>query len=299
MQPDTAKVMLAAAFYADSYALPFHWQSGEQIAEQRIPSGKGLHAPHSDSCHGNKRAGDLTHVGDQTLLMYQLLQREARFSIEVARTQWCQYMQHYGGYMDAASAMSLQTFRSSPHALKGSDCDSMAGAARIAPFVYFIDDLAALLIAVEAQTRLTHSHPTVVAGALFLTKLAYRVKRGQGLMSSIDAEASSLPSNSPLAPLIDRAQQRSALSPAAAIQSLGADSLAASAFTSTMLLLFRFEGDYWSAITENVRAGGDSATRGALCGLILGASLTSLPAEFTELRCYSRIMQGAPQIRAH
>lgn len=299
MRPDKARLMLVASFYADSYALPFQFQAYRSIADPSQAAHRQLQSPHTNPYHRDKRTGDLTHIGDQSLLMYQLLQRESGFTVEVARKQWCQYMRGYSGFMDVASATALRTFRTYPHALKGSDSDSLAGAARIAPFVYFIDDLAALLIAVEAQTRLTHSHPDVVASALFLTKLAYRVKHGQSVIAGIEAEAAALPSTSPLAPLIDKAQQHSSLSTPAAISALGNDSSVASAFASTMVLLFRYQSDYWGALYNNIVAGGDSATRGALSGIVLGASLTSLAPEFQTLRCYSCIMEGAPLIRAH
>ncbi len=299
MRPNKAKRMLVASFYADSYAMPFHFIDDREALATALPDSRKLVSPKGNAHHGHKQAGELTHIGDQSLLMYELLQREAGFTVEVARKHWCSYMQSYQGFMDEATTTSLKTYTRTPHALKGSDCDSLAGAARIAPFIYCFDDPATLLIAVEAQTRLTHSHPTVVAAALFLTKLAYRVKHGQDVVAAINAESASLPSTSPLAPLIDAAQQGTELTAPEALVSLGTDSKVDSAFAATMLLIFRFQNNFWQALEQNVLAGGDSATRGALSGMILGASLDRLPEAFCQLSCYSQIMRGAPLVRAH
>ncbi|GGW87223.1 ADP-ribosylglycohydrolase family protein [Alteromonas halophila] len=299
MQPHRARIMLAASLYADSHALPCAYPHNSDRRRALAATPGILGQPSVGSTNIAKQAGDQTYIGEQTLLMFDLLQRDAVFTIETARKQWCDYMHNRCSYVDEASAQSLATFSTRPHALKGSDSEDMAGAARIAPFVYCIDDLAALLIAVEAQTRLTHSHPTVIAATLFLTKLAYRVKHGQSSLAAIDAESAALPSTSPLAPLIDSAQQSEHTSAPDAIRALGNTGSVSSAFASTMLLLFRYREDFWECLSQNMLAGGQVAVRGALAGLILGASLDEMPRAFMALNNFSRILQSQPQVRAH
>jgi ADP-ribosylglycohydrolase len=66
------------------------------------------------------------------------------------------------------------------------------------------------------------------------------------------------------------------------------------AFPSVIHLIAKYENNLKEALVENVMAGGDSAGRGLLVGMVLGAHLgmDAIPQEWlTDLKAYSEVME--------
>jgi ADP-ribosylglycohydrolase len=71
------------------------------------------------------------------------------------------------------------------------------------------------------------------------------------------------------------------------------------AFPGVIHLIAKFENDLKSALIENAMAGGDSAGRGLLVGLILGAHLgmEAIPPEWlSDMKAYTSIIQMLSKI---
>lgn len=65
------------------------------------------------------------------------------------------------------------------------------------------------------------------------------------------------------------------------------------ALPATVHLIARYEQDFRQALVENVMAGGDSAARGMLAGMVLGAACgtTAIPIEWIDgLNAHGRIV---------
>ena len=70
---------------------------------------------------------------------------------------------------------------------------------------------------------------------------------------------------------VERARGVSELGPVDALSKLGLTCHVDEAFCGVVYLIERFSGDLESALIENTMAGGDSAARGMLVGMLLGA----------------------------
>jgi ADP-ribosylglycohydrolase len=73
----------------------------------------------------------------------------------------------------------------------------------------------------------------------------------------------------------------------------------AAAFPSVIHLIVKYENDLKTALVENIMAGGDSAGRGLLVGLLLGAHLgiDAIPQNWLkEMKAYQQIVDKLKKI---
>jgi len=79
--------------------------------------------------------------------------------------------------------------------------------------------------------------------------------------------------------------------PSAVIGKLGQACSYVGALPSVIYICCKFQDDLYKALVENVMSGGDSATRGMVIGIVLGAHLGegSLPPIVSKMNKYSDI----------
>ncbi len=272
-----ANGMLLGAFVGDALALGPHWNYERSDISTRYGRITGYLPPGSDY-HPGKQAGDLTHLGDQMMLLQQnIVSHDGLFDAEDFIESWKQYWLNPTtiSYKDKATKMTLANLVDGQQPMDaGSTSSEFAGVARgmpvLATGVRNKYDEQSLIAALKLQTRLTHRAPEAIDVSAFLGRLISGLDAGLDIETSLDG---SLGDSSQFIRDVGgkaEASNVAKLSTGAAIETLGQACEMTQALPSTILLLRRHGGNFEEALIENVMAGGDSAARGIVVGAVLG-----------------------------
>lgn len=277
-----ATAMVLASFAADSLALGAHWIYDTDVIDQRIGRVDTLHAPLPDSYHAGKKSGQFTHYGDQALVLLESLASTGAFSLPDFAASWQQLFADYNGYVDKATSTTLDNRnRNLPLDRCGSTSSDLGGAARIAPLVYrYQYDREALLTAALQQTAFTHNNPATLAGAVFIARTAWTVLQGADPVSAMEQALEEGVDDIDLDIRIRGGLDSGGKDTRTVIKKFGQMCGIAAALPGAIHLIVTYTKDLKNALIENVMAGGDSAARGMVAGMILGAHLgaTAVPA---------------------
>lgn len=290
---ERAEAMVLASFAADSHALGAHWIYDTNEIASRYGRVERLLPPPPDSLHAGRPAGAFTHYGDQTLLLLRHLASRKSLDITALSAQWRAFMQRYDGYLDHATNGTLSNLAAGkPAAEAGSTSNDLGGAARIAPLAYrYRDELEALEQAARAQTAMTHASPLVVDTAGALARVLWIVLNGKTPSAAIRAVIETRP-DAEVSALLRRGLESTAERTVDAAQRLGQDGSVEAALPLAIHLVATYEGSLANALVENVAAGGDSAARGMVVGMVLGAfhGRDAIPDDWIEgMRAYREI----------
>ena len=299
--------ILLTSLIADALALGAHW-----IYSQREIDGKFGHvtgyAPPATSYHPGKQAGDFTHYGDQTMVLLRSLAAHGGFDLAEFARGWRGFWEDptTAAYRDGATKSTLENLRTGrPPERAASSSNDIAGAARVAPlFLLKWESTDALLAAARAQTAFTHGDPTVVEAAEFFARVTLAVQAGTAIPAALHSVAS-LPHWKDIpADWFSAASHSSASAEtdSGAAKKHGLTCHIPEAFPAICHLLLRHPDDVVTALTVNMEAGGDSAARGMIMGMIYGArpNAAPLPADWLSgLRAHDEIEQLTHRITAH
>jgi ADP-ribosylglycohydrolase len=272
---EKARAMVMASFVADSLALGVHWIYDTIEIENRIGRVQTLLKPEKASYHSTKDLGEFTHYGDQTLVLLESVAASSGFDLEQFARSWRALFDGYHGYFDKATKGALKKFSEAvlPTA-SGSTSTDLAGAARIAPLVYrYRNHREELVIHARAQTVMTHNHPMVVAAADFFARVAYLVLMGIDPRAAMIETVQESFAGTPVAEYVERGLQSIDSGSREAIAGFGQSCDVRGALPAVVHLISKHKEDLREALIENVMAGGDSAARGMVVGMVLGAHL--------------------------
>ena len=291
---DREKGMLLGSFAADALALGAHWVYNTRVIDKKFGRVDRFYDPVT-SYHTGKKRGDFTHYGDQALVLLESTAAGNGFEPNRFARTWRSFFASYQGYFDQATRETLEKMAAGTDlSACGSSSDDLGGAARIAPVVYACrHDAAALVAAARGQTRLTHNHATVVDAAAFLALTVYRVLNGQKPSEAMVAVLAEKFPGGPVNTLVTAGLDSRSADTRQTIADFGQMCSVAAALPATAHLIARYEGDFRQALVENVMAGGDSAARGLLVGMVLGAAggIPAIPPEWiTGLNARDRIV---------
>ena len=279
-----AQAMVMASFAGDSLALGAHWIYDTLQIESQFGRIEGLLGPVPNSYHATKNRGEFTHYGDQTMVLLESLAARKRFDLSDFSERWRSLFKAYSGYMDQATKGTLMNFDAGADpTASGSPSNDLAGAGRIAPLIYASrNDLEGLVEAARAQTGMTHKNPPVIESAEFFARVAWKVLEGASPVSAIREAAKEPFQDVPIAEWVSDGLDSVNLESVPAIVGFGQSCHAPQAFPGVIHLIAKYENNLKDALIENVMSGGDSAARGMLVGLVLGAWLgpESIPEEW-------------------
>jgi ADP-ribosylglycohydrolase len=161
-----------------------------------------------------------------------------------------------------------------------------------------------LIAAARAQTSFTHGDPAVVETAEFFARVTLAVQQGIAIPDALRAVVPHTAWNAIPGDWFEAALASSASSAtdSAATKAHGLTCHVPDAFPAICHLLMRHPNDGVAALTANVAAGGDSAARGMIMGMIHGAKPDAKPLPehwLTDLRAYSEIQQLIKTIHSH
>lgn len=289
--------ILITSLAGDALCLGPHWIYDQREIAQKLGRITGYAAPLT-SYHPGKQAGDFTHYGDQTLILLRSLAEHGRFDLTGFAAEWRAFWEDPAthSYRDGATKATLENLRKGARpAEAASDSHDIAGAARIAPlFLLKWESDEALLQAARVQTGFTHRDPQVIETAEFFARVTLSVQSGTEISTALRETAAlthwqAIPDGWFAAAV---ASMTSREPDAVAAHALGLSCHVADAFPVICHLLLRHPEDPVKALTTNAEAGGDSAARALLMGMVYGAlpNATPLPGDWiTGLRARAEI----------
>ena len=295
------KAMVLASFAADSLALGVHWIYNTNVIDKKFGRVENFIKPERPTYHPTKDRGAFTHYGDQTLTLLESVAECQGFNLSDFSERWRKLFENYDGYIDGATKGTLANLAAGKSQSEcGSNSDDLAGASRIASLVYiYRNNLMELITNVKAQTSFTHNNPQVVKSAAFFATIAYQILAGASPLEAIEQAKRDEFHSDPFSGWIQMGLDSIDRDSRKAILDLGQMCETAAAFPGVVHLIAKYESDLKTALVENVMAGGDSAGRGLLVGMVLGAHLgmKAIPPQWlNEMQAYSRIVNMLTQI---
>lgn len=277
------KGLLLGSILADAFSLGAHWIYDCDKIKQHFGEYDRLYDPLPDSFHTNRKKGEHTHYGDQTLLLLEFLAENGSFNKEDFQKFWAERMVHYDGYVDHATKDSLTAIKDGKQ--WGSGSSDLSGASRIAPIIYCTPDKEKGINDCINQTRVTHDNEKVAAAAEFFARTAYAVLDGKKPDEAMETAAKEM-ENSYVSKKLEAARKHLDLPSEEVINEMGQACAVGGAFPATIYIILKYQEDYRKAMIANVMAGGDSAARGLLVGMILGAYREdTIPKEWMDEMC--------------
>ncbi|MBN2716090.1 MAG: ADP-ribosylglycohydrolase family protein [Deltaproteobacteria bacterium] len=268
MQPFVKHITLGA-LVADSYCLGAHWIYDEQQLAALDLDWQFLNDPRAH-WHPNRTSGQQTHYGDQLLLLYDYAKENQTFHLGSYMKKWFFYMRRYDGYMDGATTNTLDNLRAHNPLPCGFGSEDLSVAGRIAPLLQLSPDEETFLKNVDLFTRATHFTQVTRDCSQFCARMLWRCREGASINDALETV---LPLSSQLIrDMFAMAQSKIDASPFTAIRQFGPDCNARKAMPGALYLLFRYGSDYRTAMMENAKAGGDSAARGMVTGMLMVAA---------------------------
>ena len=291
------KASVLASLIGDALSLGVHWEYDPEHIMRTHGRVNTYLEPESGSYHSGKKAGDLTHIGDQTLVLLNSVSQNGGFSLEDFAGRWQKLFKSYSGYLDKATRKTLEHFsQGSDPAAAGSDSMELAGAVRIAPLICALKyDPGALFRAVREQTIMTHNHPAPLAAAHFLGRTVLNVLQGLEPVPAMQEAANEDYGAAPVAQWVRMGLDTVDKKTVTAITRLGQACGTANALSGAVHLIAKYSDDLSTCLVECVMAGGDSASRAMAAGMVLGAYLGTeyIPEMWINgLRAKDRIMQS-------
>lgn len=292
---DRKRTLVLASLVADSLALGAHWIYDTGRIREAFGRVDRLLGPLPDSFHASKEKGEFTHYGDQTLVLLESVAEARGFDLGDFSRRWRDLFTGYHGYFDQATKATLRNFEQGKGpADAGSFSSDLAGASRISPLLCrYAGDVEALVQTARDQTKMTHNHPMVLDGAEFFARVGWRTLHGDRPVSAIRDVASERFAGSPLSGWVEAGLKSQGEDSVAAIGRFGQSCHADEAFPGVVHLIAKYETDLKEALIQSVMAGGDSAGRGMMVGMVLGAYSGSknLPEDWvTGLKRHEKIL---------
>ncbi len=272
---NAATAMVVGSFAADSLALGAHWIYDTTLIQKEFGRVDTLLAPRPDSYHPAKKKGEFTHYGDQTFVLLESLASQGSFQGEDFSARWKALFQDYPGYYDKATKATLKNLADgmAPRDA-GSRSSDLAGASRVAPLVYsYQEDLDALIEAARDQTMMTHNQPQVIDAGVFFAHTAWLVLQGEDPVSAMEKVVEKRFAQSPIAQWFNDGLVSKDTDSVAAISKFGQSCHTDDALPGVVHLIAKYPANLEEALVQSVMAGGDSAARGMVVGMILGAHL--------------------------
>jgi ADP-ribosylglycohydrolase len=290
---EKASAMVLASFAADALALGAHWIYNTNVIDKKLGRVERFVKPFV-SYHSTKELGEFTHYGDQMLVLLNSVGDAGGFDLSHFARTWQTFFKDYTGYFDQATKATLANFDAGKEPSEaGSASSDLGGASRIAPLVYrYREDYETLICSVREQTAMTHNTPHVIDSAEFFAMTAWKVLRGSTPASALKEVLDESFNKEPFRKWVSDGLESVTTDTRAAVSDFGQMCETGAAFPATIHLILKYENNLKDALVENVMAGGDSAARGMIAGMILGVHLGSdaIPGEWlSELKVYQEI----------
>ena len=291
---DKRKAMVLASFAGDSLALGVHWIYDTEELRQNYGRVTSFVDPSPEMYHPNRKKGEFTHYGDQTYVLLESIAERGHFDPEDFSSRWRSFSENYDGYIDQATRSTLRNYTlGKSWRQAGSTSGDLAGVSRIAPLVYrYYEEIDTLVETAKVQTSITHNNPVVIQASEFFARCTYQVLHGTAPVQSMRRTIAEFFADSDLYRMFAEAMRTIEEDTVPAIAKMGQGCDVTDAFPSVVHLIAKYQDNLKEALIECVMAGGDSAARALIVGMVLGAhlGLESIPQEWlSELKAKEKI----------
>jgi len=293
---DKAQAMVLGSFAADALSLGVHWVYNTNVIDKKWGRVENYIKPERPTYHATKDLGEFTHYGDQTMVLLESIADNSGFGLNHFAQSWQDFFKTYDGYFDSATKDTLDALAAGKDITQaGSDSEDLAGASRIAPLVYcYRNEEDKLVESVRSQTAFTHNNPEVIDSAEIFARVARKVVNGATPVAAVKQVVDDGFPRGPYAEWVDSGLKSADTDTRQAMLDFGQMCEIEAAFPCVIHLIARYEDNLSQCLIENAMAGGDSAGRGLVSGMILGAhlGLGAIPQRWlSELIAYSRIVE--------
>ena len=302
-------------FVGDAAALGTHWIYDLSELSARFPGGIfGFESPAGGEYHQSKQPGDQTHYGDGALVLLESIADRGRFDPRVFGNRFVETFgsSGYQGYLDWATQGTLKNYRRFRESnstgeydfQQGADDAELATGSRLAGLAVRYRRDPNLPATIESLTRVCQNNPRAIGYMKFHGLLLVELFLGRDVH---DALENAMAKVGPLAPEFrselhqqkERARARTGQDVTEATSEFGQACPLPQSFPSALHAFLKHSNDFETAILATLRAGGDSAGRGAMLGSWLGAHLgvDAIPYEWrTRLTAAPRISAALERI---
>ncbi len=288
MNSEKIKGLIYGSFIGDALALGPHWiYDTEKIHDKFAPITiytAPIHTPY----HPNKKEGDFTHYGDQALLLLESIAANKYFDLGEFKQEWLNLTDKNLMYLDHATKESVKLLK---NGITGSDSNELGGFARCAP-LFALEDINEDTIL--NQIQLTHTDHLLLTISRYLIRALKDILAGESIEKSLSNHID-------LDPFISKSYHEAITNKkdvVSRIKEIGQSCPSTLALPAVLTVVFS-ETDFKSALIQNVLAGGDSAARGMVLGMLYGArdGYGKLPQKWlNDLNSYNEIDESLKKL---
>jgi len=269
MNNDKLKGLMWGSLLGDAYSLGGHWvYDQDELANSKLNL-EGLNDPMS-SYHPTKKAGDFTHYGDQSVWLFEYMKKAQVYDPFVYGELWQKNMTNYNGYKDSASKDSLVNMKSGRSFLAaGSGSHDLSIVGRHAPILFTLKGMDEMLESVKFHNCLTHMSKETLDASKYIAEVTLAMIYNLDVESTLKERAKFY--GKEVEEEVEKAFKMKDKPSNEAIKALGASCDVTGGLASTIYLLLNYHNDFDALLKANVLAGGDSAARAMVAGMVVGA----------------------------
>ena len=292
MNKNKLKGLMWGSLLGDAYALGGHWIYEQNELEHSQLNFNGLNKPLS-IYHPTKKAGDFTHYGDQTIWLLKYMNQTQKYDPFDYADIWKENMRNYKGYVDAASKQTLANFDVGSICMgSGSESHDLSIIGRHAPIIFSLDNMDDIMDSLKFHTFLTHFTKEMLDSSKYIVEVTLAMIYDLDVETTLKERAKFY--GEMVETEVNKAFEARDMSPNAAIKLLGQACGVQGALASTVYLLLNYHDDFDALLKANVLAGGDSAARAMVAGMVVGARYgfeAIKPSWIEELNDYEELNQ--------
>jgi ADP-ribosylglycohydrolase len=269
MKKDKLKGLIWGSLLGDAYTLGGHWIYDQKELKNSNLNFEGLNPPLS-SYHPTRKAGDFTHYGDQSVWLLQYMNRSKAYDPFDYGKIWQENMSSYAGYMDSASKDTLANLKNGAVFMgSGSESHDLSIVGRHAPIIFSIENMDEIMDSIKFHTFLTHFTKEMLDVSKYIAEVTLAMIYDLDIETTLKERAKYY--GDMVEAEVNKAFEVRDMNANDAIKFLGQACGVKGGLASTVYLLLNYHEDFDALLKANVLAGGDSASRGMLAGMIVGA----------------------------
>jgi len=270
-----------ASLIADALSLGPMWIYNQGKLTRLYPDGVTTFTDPAANYFPHRKAGQLTHYGDQTLLLAESIKKRGGFDLDQWRADWLHGMKGFDNYMDGASKETLAS-----DGKQASTSNDLAGASRIGPILDLPLSLDETTQAAREQTALTHGDAGVQDAAEFFARAIFAIREGSSIQqafhqASQQGNYTELDVSGHLNTALEAATNK-ATDPLEIGQTMGLTCHLPEAFPLTLYFALREGATFKNALSDNGLTGGDTSARGMLLALLFEARDDNVGADLVD-----------------
>ena len=269
MNNNKLKGLIWGSLLADAYSLGGHWVYDQEELANSTLNLDALNDPLS-SYHPTKKAGDFTHYGDQSIWLLEYMKQSKVYDPFVYGKRWQENMTQYNGYKDTASTDSLLNIKSGRSFLAaGSGSHDLSIVGRHAPILFTLKGMDEMLESVKFHNCLTHMSKETLDASKYIAEVTLAMIYNLDVIKTLEERAKFYGEG--VEEEVRKAFEIREKPSNEAIEVLGNSCNVTGGLAATIYLLINYHDDFEALLKANLLAGGDSAARGMVAGMIVGA----------------------------